>query len=744
MIRIRTGTSWRLDPDLTAALRRAAGPARTAATRAIVDALAIEVDGIDIAGGRAEGPLLPSLEALLRAVARVVGGAPHAAVAFHEGALELVLRRRGGSALLTLVSLARPSRVLARDVEVDLEALAAAALEAAAELCRELAEAAPAAARDAGRLRAAARDLRRTEAAPAPGPRPPVRARRPGPAPRPGRVACTVDLADDEGVLLAYPGGRPDLGSLLAPGVVRVVAEDGAELLALQGFPFLALRDLVAAAGAIVGAVRRREPALEVPLSRAGRAPARTLELDLAAGRVRAGGVARPAPPLALARAVAEAALDLCRLARARNPRQSENAYLAELEAAAAERLAQVEELAGGDLSAGPSAGQARARGAAIAAGAPLGPGRLRRLSFRRAWSVDVGAPAGPGLWNAGALTLAAGAEAVVAVDRARGEVAWRAAGGLRAAPLPGAVLVIGPGRLEALALRTGRPRWARTPPGADPEGAVALAGGPLVLVEPGALTGLEAATGRTLWRLELPGRPRLRAAAFGGVAVAASDAGFVYAVDAAGRLAWRVRAPGAPCCAPSAGRGACLVLAEAGAGTALLALDPSTGARRWEAPLDLVPAGPPIAWGPRLAVVGTVGGDPAVTALRDDGSADWTDAPPLTGAPAAAAAGPLLVLRDAAGALVALGRDGAVRWSRAAPPGHLPPGAAAPAVARGTLLVPGEGIACLALRTGEPVGAIPAVAPARLAVDGALRVAAMDLDGLTTGFRLATHLSVV
>jgi hypothetical protein len=64
--------------------------------------------------------------------------------------------------------------------------------------------------------------------------------------------------------------------------------------------------------------------------------------------------------------------------------------------------------------------------------------------------------------------------------------------------------------------------------------------------------------------------------------------------------------------------------------------------------------------------------------------------------------------------------------------------------VARGTLLVPGEGIACLDLRGGAPVGAIPAVAPARLTVDGALRVAAMDLDGLTTGFRLATHLSVV
>ncbi len=126
MIRIRTGTAWRHDPRLPAMLRRVRAGGQ-AAVQSIVDALAIEVDGVDIAAGRAEGPLLPSLEALLRALARVLGGAPHATVAFPDGGLELVVRRRGASALLTVVSVARPSRVLARDVEVDLEALSAAA-----------------------------------------------------------------------------------------------------------------------------------------------------------------------------------------------------------------------------------------------------------------------------------------------------------------------------------------------------------------------------------------------------------------------------------------------------------------------------------------------------------------------------------------------------------------------------------------------------------------------------------------
>src|SRR5512142_2166518 len=119
MIRIRTGSSWRHDPRLRSALRRVEGRTRAAAARAVVDALALEVDGIDLAEGRAEGPLLPALEALLRGVARIVAGAPHATVTLPDGELEVVIRRRGPSALLTVVALTQPSRVLASEVEVD-------------------------------------------------------------------------------------------------------------------------------------------------------------------------------------------------------------------------------------------------------------------------------------------------------------------------------------------------------------------------------------------------------------------------------------------------------------------------------------------------------------------------------------------------------------------------------------------------------------------------------------------------
>jgi hypothetical protein len=72
------------------------------------------------------------------------------------------------------------------------------------------------------------------------------------------------------------------------------------------------------------------------------------------------------------------------------------------------------------------------------------------------------------------------------------------------------------------------------------------------------------------------------------------------------------------------------------------------------------------------------------------------------------------------------------------------PPGALPPAVARGTAIVAGDGIAALDAATGELLAAIPGIAPVRLAVDASLGVAALDADGIAAGWRLATHLSVV
>ncbi len=749
MIRIRTGASWKHDPRLVTSLRRAAGPARAAAARAVVDALAIEVDGVDIAAGQAEGALLPSLEALLRAIARIIGGEAHATVPFREGELELVIRRRDASALLTLVSLSRPSRVLARDVEVEVEALAAAALDAAAAFCRELAEFLPEEAeREGRRLRAAARALRRAEAGPSPRPSSGgSRGRAPRVAQAKGGVTCALELADDEGHLLAYEGGRPDLGSLLVAGRLTLRGADGATLAVFPGIPFLALRDLGAGVDRLLAAIRRGEPRCEIALARPGRGGVTTLTLDLAEARlIGPDGPAR-CPPLELARAIAEAALELGRVARVRNPRQAENAHLADLEAAAAERLAQIEELAEGDRARGAAVpGHARVPPQRPPSQRPLGPGRLRRLAFRRLFQLDVGAPAGPGLHVRGGVVLAAGGAAVAAIERATGRVLWRAAGATHAAVLPGALLLARGGELEAVAPRTGLRLWARPLPGTPSFTAVAFARGPFLLVGGGALTALDPGTGRTLWRLVPPGAGRLAATAFGGIVAAGADTGFVYGVDGTGRVVWRVRGRGPVVRPPAPVAGLALVLcaADTGAGVVALAIDPAGGARLWEAALDLVPSGPPIAWGRRIAVAGALAGDPIVATLEESGAPAWAVVPPLSGPPTIGAAGALLVARDPAGGLVALGRDGTSRWTRPASAGAPGPGAVPPAIARGTVIVAADGVTALDARTGEIMGAIAGVAPVRVAVDASLGLALLDADGLATGYRVATHLSVV
>ena len=197
----------------------------------------------------------------------------------------------------------------------------------------------------------------------------------------------------------------------------------------------------------------------------------------------------------------------------------------------------------------------------------------------------------------------------------------------------------------------------------------------------------------------------------------------------------------------PIAAAGVCLVLAAAESGSRRSSQwTPRPASAAWEAPLDVSGAATVRPWGRRIAVAGTLAGDPIVTALERSGAPAWTVAPPLSGAVGAGAAGPLLVVRDAAGALAALGRDGGARWSRPAPAGSGASRAPAPAVARGTVVArAGDGLQALDARTGELVGAIAGLAPASgSSPTRRSRSPRSTRDGLATGWRLATHLSVV
>lgn len=753
MVRVRLGSSWKQDPALRAALARGGAAALEAVSEAI-DALALEVDGIDVGAGRAEGAVLAGVEALGAAVLRLLGGTARAEVHFSEGAVQLVLARRGASVLLTVVALERPARVLARDVEVELAELARAAGEAAQALGDELAalrqplqgEGMEAVARSLGQL---AGRLARARAAPAPEPPAPGETPAQRPRLRRGAPTCAFELRDEEGLLGTYRGPGADLGSLLAPGRVTLRAADGRVLLGLDGAPFLILRDLAAFAGRLTEAALRRESSAALELAAPARGGSVRLAVDLAsAAAACGGGPAAPCPPLLLARALLEAAIDFCGVIAARNAWQADNGWLSELRTGSAERLAQVQELLAGDLVA-LVARQVGRRGARALPGAPLGPGHMRRLAFRAAVAADVGAPAGFGLALAGDLVVAAGAAAVLALDARSGLERWRLPGVSWAARDAGALALADAERVALVDAATGRVRWSRPRaelPEGPPRDVVRLTGGLTLWVAPGEAAALDPASGSRAWSFAPPAARDLRAAAVGPLAVVGSDAGFLYGLDAAtGRQAWRLRLPGPLAAKPLQLGRELFALCTTDRGGSLIALDPASGRRRFEAPLDVTPASPLVPFAGLLGVAGTVAGDPVVMALDPAGALAWEDAPPLgAGAVALAPVPGGLLVKTVLGTCVALDRSGEARWTQPREALHPPLVNVPPVVARGVALVAGEEVEALEIATGRVLGALRLGTPVRLVADAALHVWALDAEGVVAAARLATHLSVL
>ncbi|HTT71964.1 MAG TPA: PQQ-binding-like beta-propeller repeat protein [Anaeromyxobacteraceae bacterium] len=747
MVRLRLGSTWKQDPALRAALARG-GPAAAEAALGAVDAVALEIDGVDVVAGRAEGPLLGSVLALGEAALRLCAGSPRAEVHFSEGGVELLLARRAQSALLTVVALERPARVLARGIEVDLLEFARAVEEVASALEREL---------DLmrGRTLAPSRALRqlkarlgRAEILPGTEPRPAVEGSALARRERADAPTCTFELADEDGLIASYRGPGADLGSLLCGGRVALRTVDGREMVALAGPPFLVLRDLAAFAERIAGAARRGEGRASALLALPGRHATLELEADLERDTLRSGsGPPQKCPALPLARALLEAAVDFCGVVAARNAWQAENGWLSELRLGSAERLAHVQELLAGDVFA---AGDDRVRGRRppLLPRAPLGPGRVRRLGFRPAFEAEAGAPAGFGLSLCGDLLLVAGAGAVLGLDARSGAERWRAPGACEAALCREALYLLDQSRLEVREAASGRVRFARELDGL-PEGTrevLALSGGLALLVGRRQVAALDPSSGETVFTFAPPAARELWATALGRYAVVGSDAGFLYGVETpSGRTAWRLRLPGRLVASPAALGADCLALCATELGGSLLALDASSGRRRRELPLDVTPLKGPLPFAGLWAVAGAVAGDPVVVAVDLAGSLAFEAAPPLGTEPVALTALTRgLLVKTSRGACVALDRAGATLWARTPRTLHPPPANPAALHARGLALVAGEHLEALDADTGELLGEAPLAAPVRLVAGPALELFGMDASGVVIAVRLATHLSLL
>ena len=742
MVRIRIGEGWASDPEVRAGLRAGSREPRRAAIRSIVDVLAVEVEGVDIGAGRTEGPLAEGVLGMLAAVDRLAAGEEHASIPFEDGAVELLLHRRGGVALLSVATLSRPARLLAHDVEVDLTRLAEATRAAVLAFCDRVVEISPAA--------RALPEFRRLLLAAS---RSPVDAVEPGargaaPHTRTRRTrrrrrdaACSFELHDETGRLTTWRGPGADLASLLVRGRVSFRAPSGEEFLSIAGAPYLLFRDLCAAASRMAAA-----PSAPVTfdLARPGRNA--TARLVVAEGTVTVDGDDPvPCDSLAFAQAAVEGATDFCAVIRGRAPCQAENGLLSDLERTAATTLAQVVEAREGDRTSSARR-RLRVRRAQRASPRPLGAGRLRRVSFRHLASFDIGPPAGAGLFRPDGLLVACGRDRTVALDAADGSVLWSAPG----ADLAGAgdrILALRRGEtMEGRDLATGAVLWTRPAPReTGGRGTLALAAGGRVLLGSGpSVFAFDASDGDPLWTFSSPGATRLSLLPLGPMLVAASDAGMVHAIDPVGRVAWRLRGAG-PLASPVAGTGrSCLLSFLTPTGATLTGVEPSTGVRSFEASLDFTPAGPPLRFAGRIAIAGRVGGDAVVAALEEDGGPAWVEPSPVGGIPALAERPGGLLAKGPDGTCAALDRDGKTTWLRSCEGRPVPPGNLAPIPARGVIVVAAEEVELLDASTGAQVGRVPALAPARLAVDGDLTTWTLDGDGLLSGAGVRGHLSVL
>ncbi|HEY3452109.1 MAG TPA: PQQ-binding-like beta-propeller repeat protein [Myxococcales bacterium] len=753
MVRVLTGRSWKLNPTYLSGLKTASR-SRGFSASAVLDSLGVEVDGVDVMQGLAEAPIFEVVDQLAAVVLRLCREpAAGGQVPVADGAIELVLGRRGARASLCLVSLGRPARLLAGELEVDLSALALAVASCAQALLSDLTAVDPALertsfarglARRAELLRKAARlsgrkASRRAEGAPVP-----HECVLPA---QPDAPAAGFVLFDEPGRLDSSRHGG-ELFSLLGAGELILRDARGAPMAFGKGPPFLALTDLSRAAADLVGAHREGAKTWEGTLSSGGS----KLRLDLAGGLLTVEGRAVPCQALALARSFLQCALDYGGAIVARNPAQSKNPYLCALVDGAREQLELLRAVEGGELFAdGGSAPRSRSK---KGAGSPLTTGKLKRLRFRIAWrGVDTGARATEVALGDGALVVLSKRRATF-LDAATGELLSKRTCD-SAALSDGGVLVSHRSRLLGLTHR-GAGRFVRDPGGAEQPQIVSTAGtlkageipGPatLCVLEGARVAAVLSASGRAVWQFMAPQAGRVSACLLRDRVYAATDNGFLYALGAKDGLpVFRVRSNGSFEGSLTVGAGALVTLGRQDGALWITAVDAASGRPRLTRPVPLRAAGSPLPWRRLIVQGGVSDGESVVVGFSKTGKEAFRTSlgaacgvPCLTLGPGHVFAS----LRD--GSVTCLAPDGSVAW-RAARCGLELDHALAPVLRRGVLLAPGDPMRALDPKTGAILCELPLTQGlSALTVGPKLDVHAIDDDGVAACFQLATHLSVV
>jgi hypothetical protein len=735
VIRIRPGRSWRLNPGYLDELRALSAPrARSFDGGGILDVVGIEVDGVDIAAGVGEAEVLVAVDELLAALRHLGEGNAAAQATVGRGPTELVLEARGPDVLLSLVTLAPPLRMLASGLLLDASRLWSAAAAAARSLAADLVRISPALVHSP-----LLRRLRGAAARPPPaGTRPPAWPHAEGRSfvARSGRgaVRCEVQVPAEAAARLADRAEVPraQLAPLLGSGAVAL-RFTGAPALQWEGPVYLALRNLVREAEALVRAWEAGEPAFQLRFS------AIELACDLTRDEVRAPGWRAPAAvtPAALALALAGAARAYAEKAQKLAGRAIDSDdSLRELRAMAARLARHCAELASGELRRSPEVVAAPPPQKAVRPPQPpLSHGRIRRMVYRQGWRVPAEERPGA-IWPSPGVVVTVGLHHAVGRDAASGRTLFEEACRFAVRAWNGEDLFVsGADSLARIDPFTGAARWRRRMPAAAELWAVP--GGVIRASTSGLLRFSDAGT--QAFRSRLPGGAPTEALHAEGV-LACAGRGVLSALDAAdGRLLWKRRAR-VLSLASAPGR---LVALCGGARPAnlLIAIDPHSGRVLWERPLPQGSEAALCTWGESVLIVSGERRRELTAARLSDGTRRFSTVLPFPGHALLAADEQALIATGPGGAAARIDDRGRVAWQLEAE-GDAP--AERALLQRGVLLLRRGGVLLCEAASGHELTRLASEPPKLAALADDMSVALLDEDDVLSLHRLATHLSVV
>jgi outer membrane protein assembly factor BamB len=715
MLRIRLGQRWKHDGTADA-----------------LDAFRLELDGVGLVPGASEEPLGPVMEQLLAATAALAAGQSAAQVSLPESTQELLLARLGDELSLRVLRLGRPAGEVRRSVTLDLAAWRRAVVRAAREWIEDLrVTGAPA------RLRQRARALL------AQADREPllVRAIAPNWSLRfePSTLPGFRIEADDQSGLLSVHGKRATVpvAPLAIVGHLSLVSTDVAHSELTGPVGLLAL-ELLRQGEEVVHALEAGEPTLR--FQPAGLLPA--WDVDLTEGTVAAPGWVLPWPAVELVRALVAPALAFASLLPALEVRLSTNPHLLDFKTRGRAALAALRALV-----ARPAPARLVSPRRPPRTSPPLHRvARARRLGFVRRGHAS-------GLAGEGIAELHATGAGFAVVGRSRATVVtpdgqvlrrWSAAQGIAVGP-GGEALLAANGRWLRALLDEPDARWLREFDGVALRGPLLPAGAQLLVSSEGeGVRAVARFTGCELWRF-LPQRPqRLHLAIHAGRVLVASESGTLHGLDAAqGAVRFRIATP-LPCLHPPVawGRGVAVALGRAERG-ALLVAEAQTGTLRWLKELPMACAAPPVARGARVRFLGRRDGRPVLVSFGTRGATLWERPLPLGPEPWTLTGDDEASLVTAAdGSAVRVDARGGLEWRVG---GQTARANALATVERRVLLIPGETVRAVDVRSGRVLAEIPVPGGLHaLAANEALDVAVLDAAGDVTLWKLGASLGVV